>query len=147
VLKKNVCPLGHKTQWISDVLAALYAFEKKYWMSIPELIWRQLHKCWEDMIEKRLSSAAQRPLPFPSLITKLIVDSEIPIPKRAILDRNIPVFGLTQWTQSIFHMRQMGEPQVDMEVDDARATEMHEGEPLATRQASVQSIPIDFSLL
>lgn len=28
ILKKNVCPLGHKTQRIGDVLAALYAFEK-----------------------------------------------------------------------------------------------------------------------
>jgi hypothetical protein len=30
VLKKNVCPLGHKTQRIGDSLAALYAFHKKY---------------------------------------------------------------------------------------------------------------------
>jgi len=40
VLKKNVCPLGHKTQRIGDVLAALYAFEKKYWINIPQLIWK-----------------------------------------------------------------------------------------------------------
>jgi hypothetical protein len=44
ILKKNVCPYGHKTQRIGDVLAALYAFKKQYWVSIPELIWRQLHK-------------------------------------------------------------------------------------------------------
>jgi hypothetical protein len=62
------------------------------------------------MIEKRLASAAQGPLLFPCLITKLIVDSGIPIPERAILDRNIPVFGLAQWTQSISYMPQMGEP-------------------------------------
>jgi len=35
ILKKNVCPLGHKTQRIGDVLAALYAFEKKYWINVP----------------------------------------------------------------------------------------------------------------
>jgi hypothetical protein len=35
VLKNNVCPLGHKTQRIGDVLFALYAFEKRYWVSIP----------------------------------------------------------------------------------------------------------------
>jgi hypothetical protein len=58
VLKKNVYPLGHKTLRIGDVLAALYAFERQYWVSIPELIWRQMHKCWEDMKEKRLTSAA-----------------------------------------------------------------------------------------
>jgi hypothetical protein len=109
VLKKNVCPLGHNTQRIYDDLDALYEFEKKYWVNIPELIWRQLHKCWEDMIEKRLSSVAQRPLPFPCLITKLIISSGILVPERANLDRNIPVFGLAQWTQSISHMPQLGE--------------------------------------
>jgi hypothetical protein len=147
VLKKNVCPLGHKTQRIGDVLAALYTFDRQYWVSIPELIWRQMHKCWEDMIEKRLTSAAQRPLHFPCLITKLIVDSRIPIPERAVLDRNIPVFGLAQWTQSISHMPQMGEPPVDMEVEDVRADEMREGEQSALRHASVQSTPTYFSLL
>jgi hypothetical protein len=30
VLKTNVCPLGHKTHRICDILAALYAFEEKY---------------------------------------------------------------------------------------------------------------------
>jgi hypothetical protein len=94
VLKKNVCPLGHKTQRMGDVLAALYAFDKKYWVNIPQLIWKQIHKCWEDVVEKRLSSASQRPLPFLCLITKLIIDSGIPILERALLDRNIPIFGL-----------------------------------------------------
>jgi len=148
VLKKNVCPLGHKTQRIGDVLAALYALERKYWVSIPELIWRQLHNCWEDMIEKRLASATQRPLPFPCLITKLVVSNGIPIPERALLDRNIPVFGLAQWMQSISNMPQLGEPQVAMEVDDgAPAAEQHKDEQSAPRQASVQSTPTYFSLL
>jgi hypothetical protein len=35
ILKKNVCPLGHKTQRIGDVLASFYAFERNYWVSIP----------------------------------------------------------------------------------------------------------------
>jgi hypothetical protein len=81
-------------QRVGDVLSALYAFEKKYWINIPHLIWKQMHKCWEDMIEKRLASATQRPLPFHCLITKLILDSGIPILERALLDRNIQVFGL-----------------------------------------------------
>jgi hypothetical protein len=147
VLKKNVCLLGHKTQRIGDILFALYAFEKRYWMSFPELIWRQMHKSWADVIEKSLSSAAQRPLPFPCLVTKLIIDSGIPLPQRANLDRNIPVFGLAQWTQSISHMPQLGEPQVDMEVDDALAEETHEGEQSSPGQASVPSSITDFSLL
>jgi hypothetical protein len=33
-------------------------------------------------------------------------DSGIPIPERALLDRNIPNFGLAQWNQSISHMPQ-----------------------------------------
>jgi hypothetical protein len=148
VLKKNVCPLGHKTQRIGDVLHALYAFEKRYWVNIPEIIWRQMYKCWEDMIEKRLRNAAQRPLPFPCLITKLIISSGIHLPERANLDRSIPVFGLAQWTQSISHMPQLGEPQVDMEIDDgAPVDEAPETEPSAPRQTSVPSTPTDFSLL
>jgi len=94
VFKKNVCPLGHKAQRIGDILVALYAFEKKYWVSIPWLIWRQMHKSWEDMIEKKLANAAQRPFPFPCLVTKLVIDSGIPLPEQANLDRNILVFGL-----------------------------------------------------
>jgi len=143
VLKKNVCPLGHKTQRIGDVLHALYAFEKRYWVNIPEIIWKQMYKCWEDMIEKRLRNAAQRPLPFPCLITKLIISSGIHFPERANLDRSIPVFGLAQWTQSISHMPQLGEPQADMEVDDARAEATHEGEQSSPGQTSVPSSVTD----
>jgi hypothetical protein len=44
-------------------------------------------------------------------------------------------------------MPQMGEPQVDMEIDDAPIAETHEGEPFAPRSAFIQSIPADFSLL
>jgi hypothetical protein len=94
VLKKNVCPLGHKTQRIGDSLAALYAFQEKYWVDIPKLIWKQLYKCLEDMVDKRLSSALQRLLPFSCLLTKLIMESNISFPENAVLDRKIPVFGL-----------------------------------------------------
>ncbi len=107
-----------------------------------------MHKSWADVIEKSLSSAAQRPLPFPCLVTKLIIDSGIPLPQRANLDRNILVFGLAQWTQSISHMPQLGEPQVDMEIDDgAPVDEAPETGPSAPRQTSVPSTPTDFSLL
>jgi len=34
-----------------------------------------------------------------------------------------------------------------MDIDDAPAVEMHEGEPSATREAPVPSIPIGFSAL
>jgi len=44
-------------------------------------------------------------------------------------------------------MPQLGEPQVDMEVDDARTEETHEGEQSSPGQASVPSSVTDFSLL
>jgi hypothetical protein len=44
-------------------------------------------------------------------------------------------------------MPQMGERQVDMEVEDIPTVEMDEGEPLAPREELVLSIPTDFSLL
>lgn len=99
------------------------------------------------MIEKRLVSASQRALPFPCLITKLILDSGIPIPERALLDRNIPVFDLTQWTQSISYMPQMGERQVDMQIDDAPAIEIHEDDPSTPREAPAPPILTYFSIL
>jgi hypothetical protein len=86
---------------MSDSLATLYAIQEKYWVSIPNLIWKQLYKCWKDMMDKRLSSALLRLLPFPYLITKFVMTSGIPFPKGAVLDGNIPVFGLAQWNQSI----------------------------------------------
>jgi hypothetical protein len=49
VLQRNVCPLGHKTQRRDLFLTALYAFHKGYWCSIPNIIWRQLHKLWEGV--------------------------------------------------------------------------------------------------
>jgi hypothetical protein len=47
VLQRNVYPLGHKTERQDLFLTALYSFHKGYWCSIPEIIWRQLHKFWE----------------------------------------------------------------------------------------------------
>jgi hypothetical protein len=57
------------------------------------------------------------------------------------------VFGLAQWTQSISHMPQLGEPHADMEVDDACAEATHEGEQSSPGQTSVPSPVTDFSLL
>jgi hypothetical protein len=73
VLKRNVCPLGHKTQRTGDFLAALYAFYKKYWVSIPQLIWSQMFKCWEDKVDKGLLGPKRPALPFPFLVTKLVL--------------------------------------------------------------------------
>jgi len=146
VLKKNVCPLGHKTQRIGDSLAALYAFQEKYWVDVPKL-WKQLYKYWEDMVDKRLSSASQSPLPFPCLITKIITESNISFLENVVLDRNIPIFGLAQWNQSISHMPRMVEHQVDKEVDDTPTEEMDVGEQAAPREETVMFVTTNFASL
>jgi hypothetical protein len=116
-------------------------------LMFPTFFGKNWNKCWEDMIDKRLASASQRPLPFPCLITKLIISSGIHVLERALLDRKILVFGLAQWTQSISHMPQIGEPPIDMDVDAAPAAKALEAEPSASRQTSIRSTATDFSLL
>jgi hypothetical protein len=44
VLRRNVCPLGHKTQRWDMFLSALYSFHKGFWCSIPKIIWQQIYK-------------------------------------------------------------------------------------------------------
>jgi len=44
-------------------------------------------------------------------------------------------------------MPQVSERQVEMDIDDVLAAEMHEGEPSAPREALVPPIPTDFSAL
>jgi hypothetical protein len=73
--------------------------------------------------------------------------SNISFPENVILDRNIPVFGLAQWNQSISHMPLMGERQVDMEVDDAPAEEMDVGEQAVPREEPVSFVTTNFSSL
>jgi hypothetical protein len=97
VLKRNVCPLGHKTQRIGDTLAALYAFHQKFWVNVPLLIWRKIYKCWDDIIDKRLSNAKTWALPFPCLITKILIEKGVPFLANVVLDYKILIFGLAQW--------------------------------------------------
>jgi hypothetical protein len=65
------------------------------------------------------------------------MESNISFPENVVLDRKIPIFGLPQWNQSISHMPQMGERQVDMEVDDTPAEEVDAGEQTAPREELV----------
>jgi hypothetical protein len=50
-------------------------------------------------------------------------------------------------SHSISHIPQLGEPQVEIEIDDIPADEIHKGEPSAPREAPIPSTPIDFSVL
>jgi hypothetical protein len=146
VLKRNVCPLGHKTQRIGDALVVLYAFHQKFWVNVPLLIWRQIYKCWDDVIDKRLSNATTWALPFPCLITKILIEKCVPFPASVVLDDKIPIFGLATRNQSVSHMPRIVEPPEDMNVENAPAAAMDEGDPFAPRRAPVPPAPIHFAL-
>jgi hypothetical protein len=135
VLKRNVCPLGHKTQRIGDFLAALYAFHKKYWFSAPQLIWSQMFKCWEDKVDKGLLGPNRPALPFPFLVTKLVLSKGLALSDTDFLTYESQVFGYAQWKHSISHLPRRvpaGEQDAEMEdaaAEDQPAAEMAEGEP------------------
>jgi hypothetical protein len=104
VLQRNVCPLGHKSQRRGDFLNALYAFHGRYWVSIPHLIWLQMHKCWHGLVHTNNKKAAKWALPFPFLVTKLILEKGITVEEGDYMQTEAPVFGVAQWNQSVSHM-------------------------------------------
>jgi hypothetical protein len=130
VLKRNVCPLGHKIQRSGRFLAALYAFHKKHWFSAPQLIWSQIFKCWEMYVDKRIFTDTSK-LPFPYLVTKLLIRKGIDIQEERNGKNNFPLYTEGDWKKSVSHMR----PRVpaiaqDEDMPDA-ADEMAQGEPSA----------------
>jgi hypothetical protein len=71
VLYRNMCPLGHKTQREDMFLSALYSFHRGFWCSIPEIIWRQIHKFWEGVHHRVAEHTKTWGLPFPFMITHI----------------------------------------------------------------------------
>jgi hypothetical protein len=67
VFQKKVCPLGNKTHRHGTFLHALYACHKGYRLSALALIWDQMHKCWDAMINKRTKGYTWS-LPIPCLV-------------------------------------------------------------------------------
>ena len=123
VLQRNVCPLGHKDAETRSFLTALYSFHKGYWCSIPEIIWRQLHKFQEGVHQRATEGRKNWGLPFPFLITYMLRKKGI---KGTSADGPItehPQFGRIQWNQSYSHMprglraRAVDEP-VPMDMDE-----------------------------
>jgi hypothetical protein len=146
VLKKNACPLGHKIQRTSEFLAALYAFYRKHWFSAPQLIWGQMHKCWDDYINKRLIGQNST-LPFPYLVTKLVVNKGFEIQATDNVANKFPVFGLPQWNRSISHMKPRAPaPTQDVEMEEA-AAKMAEGEPSVRPEERVPLSHSEYELL
>jgi hypothetical protein len=130
VLKRNVCPLGHKIQRSGPFLAALYAFHKKHWFSAPQLIWSQIYKCWETYVDKRIITEKSK-LPFPYLITKLLVNKGFEIEERHFVSNKFQLYTEGDWNKSVSHMRpRVPAPVQDEEMPDA-AAEMAQGEPSA----------------
>jgi hypothetical protein len=72
VLYRNVCPLERKTQRRDMFLGALYSFHKGFWCSIPEIIWRQIHKFWEGVHHQVVKHTKTWGLLFPFLITHIL---------------------------------------------------------------------------
>jgi hypothetical protein len=146
VLKKNVCPMGHKIQRTGPFLAALYAFHKKHWFSAPQLIWGQMYKCWEDYVDKRLIKEKSK-LPFPYLITKLVINKGFEMEARHNVANAFPVFTVKEWHRSISHMRpRVPAPAQDIEMEEA-AAEMAEGEPSVRQGDRVPISQSEYELL
>jgi hypothetical protein len=130
VLKRNVCPFGHKIQRSGPFLAALYAFHRKHWFSAPQLIWSQIYKCWEMYVDKRIITE-QSKLPFPYLITKLLITKGFATEEGHIEANNFQLYTEGDWRRSVSHMRPRAPaPAQDEDMPDA-ADEMAQGEPSA----------------
>jgi hypothetical protein len=134
VLQRNVCPMGHKSQRRGDFLNALYAFHGRYWVSVPHLIWLQMYKCWHGLVHTSNKKAAKWALPFPFLITKLILEKGVPVTDDDYAITETPVFGLAQWNQSVSHMHRYAlGPAVPIDEEEASEAPMDE-EPAADEE-------------
>jgi hypothetical protein len=127
VLQRNVCPLGHKSQRRGDFLNALYAFHGRYWVSIPHLIWLQMYKCWHGLVHTSNKKAEKWALPFPYLVTKLILEKGVSVSDGDYMLIDALVFGVAQWNQSVSHMpRYAPGPAVPLDEEEASAAPMDE---------------------
>jgi hypothetical protein len=120
VLQKNVCPLGHKIQRRGAFLQALYAVHRGYWFSAPALIWDQMHKCWDGMINKCTKNANTWSLPVPCLVTKLLQAKGVVFLDEDHTLTDFPQFRVPQWNQSVSHMPIM---EAEAHDDNESATE------------------------
>ena len=96
--------MGHKTQRRDLFFTALYSFHKGYWYSIPDIIWRQLHKFWEGVHQRAVDTSRSWGLSFPFIITFMLRKKGI---KGTAADGPIsvhPYFGRIQWSQIYSHM-------------------------------------------
>jgi hypothetical protein len=104
VLYQNVCPLGHKTQRRDLFLSALYSFHRRFWCSIPEIIWRQIQKFCEGVHHQGAEHTKTWGLPFPFLIMHIMRKIGIRGTSTDGLITESPYFGPIQWCQSLSHM-------------------------------------------
>jgi hypothetical protein len=120
--------LGHKIQRTGPFFAALYAFHKKHWFLAPQLIWSQIYKCWEDYVDRRIIKEKSR-LPFPYLVTKLLINKGFEIEERYNVANAFQLYTEGDWNKSISHMRpRVPAPAQDVIMEEA-APEMAQGEP------------------
>jgi hypothetical protein len=92
----------------------------KCWVSIPEIIWRQIQKFCEGVHHRGAEHTKTWGLPFPFLITHILRKVGI---KGTSADGPItesPHFGSIQWRQSLSHMpRAAPQPALQPEPDPA----------------------------
>jgi hypothetical protein len=122
VLYINVCPLGHKTHRRDLFLSALYSFHRRFWCSIPEIIWRQIQKFCEGVHHRGAEHMKTWGLPFPFLITHILKKIGIRgTPADGPITES-PYFGPIQWRQSLSHMPRAAQelaPQLQPEPEPA----------------------------
>ncbi|THG15087.1 hypothetical protein TEA_014004 [Camellia sinensis var. sinensis] len=70
---------GHKDECQGHYLKAFYKIEKGYWVSVPDLIWAEMDKLHKGLVVTQTQKSESWALPFPSLITKLLLDQGFPI--------------------------------------------------------------------
>ncbi|XP_059640440.1 uncharacterized protein LOC132282705 isoform X1 [Cornus florida] len=104
VLKRNVHPIGHKVQRGQEFLLALYATHTGVWFSVPALIFNQMHKYRQHLVASGDPNAKKWKLPFPYLITQLLVLRRFVVDNDEISEAQRVTFGLAQWNLSLSHM-------------------------------------------
>jgi hypothetical protein len=141
ILYRNVCLLRHKSQRRDQFLQALYAFHKGHWYSIPSIIWNQLKKFWDGVIERRATTTKSWGPPFPFLLTQILKKKGIegtpengPVIEHPFFDRN-------QWNHSQSHMPR--EVRVEILIEEGGEEAEHiEEDALAPQQGGKADIVV-----
>lgn len=100
-----MCLSGHKDERQGHYLKAFYKIEKGYWVSVPDLIWAEMDKLHKGLVVTQTQKSESWALPFPSLITKLLLDQGFPIDTdEIVVNECVGMYGKSYWTASVRSM-------------------------------------------